>query len=72
MIRTLPLQLDGRIVGVTIGTAAGVRFLPLDPRLADLDGAGFPDAEEAQRVAVIVLARECGRGGAATPPPLAA
>ena len=58
MIRSRPIEIAGRFVGVVVQSAADWHLVAVDPRLGDLHGARFPTAEDATRVARLTLARE--------------
>ncbi len=58
MIRSRPVEIAGRFVGVVVQSAADWHLVAVDPRLGDLHGARFPTAEDAARVARLTLARE--------------
>ncbi|WP_149538935.1 hypothetical protein [Siccirubricoccus phaeus] len=57
MIRSQPIDIDGRFVGVAVQSSQRWHFVALEPALSDLDGAGFDTAEEAARIARAVLRR---------------
>ncbi len=60
MIRSRPLEIGGRFVGIAVQSATDWHLVAVDPRLGDIHGARFPSAEEAARVARLVLIREAG------------
>ena len=74
MIRSQPIDIDGRFVGVAIQSAPDWHFVAVDPALADLHGASFRGPADAARVARLVLIRSTGaapgipaRGRASSP-----
>ena len=74
MIRSQPIAIDGRFVGVAIQSSPQWHFVAVDPALADLHGANFRDPADAARVArqVLIRERQAGPSIAAAPgrPPL--
>lgn len=65
MVQSRPVDVDGRFVGVAVNASASWHFVAIDPVLDDLHGASFASAEEAARVARLVLQR--ARGNPARP-----
>ncbi|NMJ41515.1 hypothetical protein GWK16_09705 [Roseomonas sp. JC162] len=62
MILSRPITENGHMVGVATTGDSGWLFTALDPRVEDLHGAQFRTPADAERVALLVLAR--GRGAA--------
>ena len=52
-----PIEVKGRFLGVAVAHASAWRFIATDPVVEDIDGATFPSAAEAQRVAGLVFGR---------------
>ncbi|WP_338663639.1 hypothetical protein VQH23_00420 [Pararoseomonas sp. SCSIO 73927] len=65
MLASRPISVEGRFVGVAVAREADWLFLATDPVLEELEGAAFPSAAEAARVARLVLLRGQGRRVAA-------
>ena len=65
MLASRPISVEGRFVGVAVAREADWLFLATDPVLEELEGAAFPNAAEAARVARLVLLRGQGRQVAA-------
>lgn len=57
MIQSRPVEVDGRFVGVAVNASHDWHFVAVDPVLDDLHGARFATAEEAARIARLVLQR---------------
>jgi hypothetical protein len=57
MIRSRPVEVEGRFVGIAVLSARDWHFVPLEPVLDDLHGARFPSPEEAAHTAALVLHR---------------
>jgi hypothetical protein len=60
MVQSRPVLLDGRLVGLAVHAGPDWHFVAAEPVLDDLHGAHFPSAEEAARVARLVLDRARG------------
>ncbi|MCO6417770.1 hypothetical protein JYK14_16605 [Siccirubricoccus sp. KC 17139] len=69
MIRSQPIDIDGRFVGVAVQSSHRWHFVAVEPVLSDLDGAGFDTAEDAARIARAVLRRARQPSPAAPLPP---
>lgn len=65
MRQSRPIVDGASLIGAAVTGDRGWQFVALDPRLDDIHGAAFPSAEEAERVARLVFARETGRHRAA-------
>ena len=65
MIRTDPVVVEGRLLGIVVAHQAGWHFIAADPVVGDLHGQIFPHPDEARRIAGLVLTR-----GRALPPTL--
>lgn len=61
MIQSRPITENGQMLGVATTGDAGWLFTALDPRVEDLHGSSFSSPAEAERVALLVLARGRGR-----------
>lgn len=60
MVLSRPITENGHMLGVATTGDQGWLFTALDPRVEDLHGAQFRTVAEAERIALLVLAR--GRG----------
>ena len=57
MILSRPITENGHILGVATTAERGWLFTAVDPRVEDLQGTCFRTPAEAERVALLVLAR---------------
>ncbi|UFN51305.1 hypothetical protein LPC08_12195 [Roseomonas sp. OT10] len=63
MIRSRPIDVSGRFVGVAVAGEQGWSFVATDPAVGDLTGSAFSSAAEVARMASLAVAR--ARMGAA-------
>lgn len=63
MILSRTITENGHMIGVATTGDHGWLFTALDPRVEDLHGAHFRTPAEAERVALVVLARGRGTAG---------
>ncbi len=66
MSQSVPIWVDGRLVGAAIRQESGVRFIAIDIRVADMDQTLWPTNADAIRVAERML--RSGRIGNFNPP----
>ncbi len=41
MFQSHIVEIAGRVAGAAVGTAAGLRFIAIDPRLEEIDGSAW-------------------------------
>ncbi len=58
MFKSQVIELNGHFVGVAVNATEGLRFMAVDPRLADLDGSVWPSLADINRL----VSRELNRG----------
>jgi hypothetical protein len=58
MFKSNIIEFNGHFVGVAVTAANGLRFIAVDPRVADLDGSVWPSLADVQRL----VSRELNRG----------
>lgn len=63
MIHSRPITENGQMIGVATTADRGWLFTAIDPRVEDLHGSCFGTPAEAERVALLVLARGRGLAG---------
>jgi hypothetical protein len=66
MSLSVPIQVDGNLVGAAVRQETGVRFIATDFRVAELDQTQWPTAAEALRAAEQMV--RTGRVPNFTPP----
>jgi hypothetical protein len=64
MFKSQVIELNGHFVGVAVTAAEGLRFIAVDPRLADLDGSVWRSLADINRL----VSRELNRGVVPSPP----
>ena len=57
MIRSRPIDVSGRFVGVAVAREQGWSFVATDPAIGDLTGSAFSSAAEVARMASLAIAR---------------
>lgn len=57
MIRSRPIDVSGRFVGVAVAREQGWSFVATDPAIGDLTGSAFSSAAEVARMASLAVAR---------------
>jgi len=51
MFQSHVVEFAGRIAGAAVGTAAGLRFIAIDPRLEEIDGSAWRNLADLRRAA---------------------
>ncbi|MDB5317859.1 MAG: hypothetical protein JWO26_3359 [Rhodospirillales bacterium] len=58
MIQSRPISAGGHLIGVAAQTDREWHLIAIDPRIEDLHGSRYADAQQAERMAQRVYARE--------------
>jgi hypothetical protein len=71
MFESHVVEIAGRVAGAAVGTAAGLRFMAIDPRLEEIDGSVWRSLADLHRAAGHLLRHGSLPGRGEAPPPTA-